>query len=172
MKIKIIILIITLVYSTASFSLGKIHEYKGFWELNTKDPSALELHLINGTSGKQDSLIQQSVKEFGTDWLNVALFHFSEGKPGYLKAVKALVRNGADPTFKFIVSEIGEVSSPIKVAFNSIKIKRHGGSYERRYAESSDVYELLSKSIQLKENIAEVDLILTHIEPYNQSICD
>lgn len=172
MKAKLITFIAMLIYSAASFSLGNIHEYKGFWELNTKEQSALELHLINDAPAKQDILIRQSVKEFGDDWLNVALFYFSEGKPGYLNAVKALVRNGADPTFKFIVSEIREVSSPIKVAFNSIKIKRHGGSYERRYAEASDVYEFLSKKIQLKDNISEVDMILTHIEPYNQSRCD
>jgi len=162
----------TLVFSIASHSLGKIHEYNGFWALNTKTPSELELGLINGTLADQDKLIQQSIEEFGTDWLNVALFHFSSGKNGYLEAVKALIRNGASPTFKFIVSEIGEVSSPIKVAFNSIKNKRLGGSYEEFYAESSEIYEYLSEYIRSKERTSEVDMILTHIEPYNKNICD
>lgn len=172
MNNKVIILIAALSYSATSFSLGKIHEYKGFGELNTKNPSTLELQLINEAPETQDSLIQEAVQKFGEDWLNVALFHFSQGKPGYYKAAKAFVRNGAEPTSKFIVSEIGEVSSPIKVAYNSIKIKKHGGNYEKKYSESEEVYHLLSKDIQLKDKISEVEIFLTHIEPYNQTICD
>ncbi len=169
--IKIVVSLVLILIGANAYSMERIYKMAGFWELNTKEVGEVEERLISSSDNERMAFIQSKMSQHGDAWKHVALFHFSEGKPGYSQVVESLLEAGADPTYKFYVSEIGEISSPIKVAFNSIKLQKHNEEYAERYSEALTIYEILSESVQESRNLSPIEVVLQHIEPY-LCICD